>query len=77
MMREPSDAQAWVWNSDVNTAGIRCNSCMYATVSCENVPCAKLERRDQTRVIFLPQTPEGFARGAAMTLAGVLEGTAS
>ena len=76
MMREPPDAQAWVFDPEGGTFTERCSFCMYANVACDNVPCLRSERADETRVIFLPRTPEGFAKGAALTLEGTLGGTA-
>ena len=76
MRPEPPDAQAWVWDPEGGTFTDRCTSCMFANVVCDHVPCRRSEREDETRVIFLPRTPEGFAKGAAMTMEGMLGGTA-
>ena len=76
MQKEPEDAQAWLWDPDGDSFLDRCPQCMYANVECRLIPCLRTERADEQQVIFLPRTPEGFAKGAAMTMDGKLGGIA-
>jgi len=68
--------QAWVWEKVCANRSFRCNYCIYVAAPCGHIPCAPLERYDNATVVYLPNTPEGLATGAALTMDGILGGIA-